>query len=352
MYHFSAVAMAAAAALGNTGTVEQHAFVVNSRTANWHREQGLAEMMPNAARVPADVWRDFDTVTRGVMLGDEGSSIFNDLERLARNVNIGQIVSEYRKAGDDEMEVRSSIDGNHAKPVNRGGYEYDGALVMVHSTQVGRQWREQAGMVAAGFDGLRDDQENAVRFVRRKMVDNFIGGQADATYKGYRSYGIKNSPNSLALNLGAGGLATDLTAAATTYDQFRAVFVAALQALHGNGNNAVGDITFYVSSEIWFNGLKVANSQVSTTESVIEALRKLPGVADIKKSDRFTGNEFAAVILSSEYIRPIIGMPITNTPIPRVTPMDDWNVLVWSASGLQIKSDASGRSGTLYASAA
>ena len=85
---------------------------------------------------------------------------------------------------------------------------------------------------------------------------------------------------------------------------------------------------------------------------VHNGLRRIPGVAGFKKSDAVSGNEFLAIILSSEYIRPVVGMPVTTTPIARVTPMDDWHVLVWTAAGLQIKADANGRTGVLYASAA
>lgn len=356
MFHISKVAIAAALAAGNSGVTQQSEFVMNSRSAAYNNDAYLAERIgeqplfaANAARTHADVWRDFDTTTRMLMIGDEGSGILADLEPLARNVNIGKLVSEYRQFGENEMEVRSSLDGNHAKPVNRGNYQYDGALVLVHSTQVGIQWRERAAGLSENYDQLRDDQETAVRYVRRRMVDNFINGSPDITYKGYRSFGIKNNPHTLALNLGAAGLNVDLTSAATTWDKYRGAFVSALQALQGNGNNAVGNVTFYVSDAVWFNGMRIANPDVSSVETIMDNVLRIPGVAAVKRSDQLTGNEFIAMILSSEYVRPIIGMPVTNTPIPRVTPMDDWNVLVWSASGLQIKADAAGRAGVLYA---
>ena len=363
MYHFSKAAIAAAMAVGNSGVMAQHQYVVNMRAYNHGVEQrhaqalrdmGMlgADLYANAARTPADVWRDFDAQTKAVMLGDDGGmGLLLDLEPLARNVGIGKLVSEYRRGQAGDLEVRSSLDGNHAKPVNNGGYDYDGTLILVHSTQVGRQWREYAAMLAEGWDELRDDQENAVRNVRRRMIDNMINGTPNITFKGYQSYGIKSNPNTLALNLGAGGVNVDITSASATYADIRKAFVAAMSALQGPANNATGNVTFYVSSAAWFNFMRVANDQTSTTETILDALLRIPGVAGIKKSDGVTGNEFLAIILSAEYIRPVVGMPVTNTPIQRVTPMDEWNVLVWSASGLQIKADANGRSGVLYARA-
>lgn len=337
----------------NSGLKKQHQFIVNSRKANWDHETALmkaAGLEVNEARIPADVWRDFDTQVKTLMLSDEGGVLLNDLMPLARNVHIGKIVSEYRRYGADELEVRSSIDGQHAKPVNHVSYDYDGALVLVHSTQVGRIWRELEGMRSEGYDALLDDQAAATRYVRRRTVDNFVNGTDNLMYKGYSAYGIKNNPNTLTLNLGStgGGLNVDLTSPTATAADIRGVFVAALKALQGSGNNAVGNVTFYVSDDIWFNLMRVAGTS-SNTETILDVLLRIPGVAGIKKTDQVTGNEFLAIILSSEYIRPIIGMPVTTTPIPRVTPMDDWHVLVWGASGLQVKADSQGRGGVLYA---
>lgn len=339
----------------STGLRRQREFIVNARKANYNHETELmtrAGLTVNEARIPADVWRDFDTQTKELMLSDEGGVLLNDLMPLSRNVHIGKIVSEYRRYGADELEVRSSIDGQHAKPVNHVSYDYDGALVLVHSTQVGRIWRELEGMRSEGYDALLDDQAAAVRYVRRRMADDFANGTANLRYKGYASHGIRSHPNTIALDLGAGGLNVDLTDAETSFEDFHSVFVAAMRALQGNGNNAVGNVTFYLSDDIWFNMMRIANPGTSNVETILDGLLRIPGVAGFKKTDAVEGNEFLAVILSSEYIRPIVGMPVTTTPIPRVTPMDDWHVLVWSASGLQIKADAQGRSGVLYASAA
>lgn len=339
---------------GNAAMRIQHNFIVNSRTANWHHEtqhMRTAGLEVNEARIPAEVWRDFDSQAKSLMIGDEGGVILNDLNPLARNVNIGKIVSEYRRYGNDELEVRSSIDGQHRKPVNHGTYDYDGAIVLVHSTQVGRAWRELEGMRSEGFDALLDDQAAAIRFVRKRMVDDMMHGTPDVSFKGYASLGIKAHPNTLAIDLGSGGLNVDLTSPTLTYAQAESAVLQTLKAIQGPGNNAKGAITFYLSGEIWFNFLRMANPDSGNTESILTALSKLPGVAGFKTTDELSGNEFLAIILSSEYIRPIVGMPVTTTPIPRVTPMDDWHVLVWSATGLQIKADAQGRSGVAFASA-
>ena len=338
----------------SAGLRKQHDFIVNARAANWNHETALMQAVgleTNSARIPADVWRDFDTQTKALMTGDEGGVLLQDLAPFTRNVHIGKIVSEYRRYTDDELEVRSSIDGQHRKPVNHVGYDYDGALVLVHSTQVGRIWRELEGMRSEGYDALLDDQEAAVRYVRKRIADDMVNGTAAVQYKGYTSAGIKAHTNTVPLDLGGGGLNLDMTALGLTYAEAHSVIVAALDALHSGGNNATGDVTFYVSGEIFSNFRRLRNPGGDSTETFLEGLQRIAGVAAIKKLDSLSGNEFFGIILSREYIAPLVGMPVTTTPIPRVTPMDDWHVLVWAASGLQIKADGAGRSGVLYASA-
>lgn len=321
--------------------------------ANENHFANLHGMEVNAAaRIPQDVFRDFDSQTKQLMTGDEGGVILDMLLPLARSVPIGKIVSEYRQVS-DATQAQSSISGQHRKPMDKVTYDYDGTLVLIHDAAFGREWRELEAMRSEDFDGLIDDQAAAVRAVRRQLVDNFLNGSSEV-YKGTSSFGIKNSPNTQALDLGAGGLSTDLTASATTYAEIEAVFIAALTALQGTANNVEMDITFVVSSDIWFNLLRRGSNEQSF-RTFLEQLRTLPGVADIQKTNganALSGNEFIAMAASGQYIQPVVGMGMTTTPMQRLTPYADWNSLVWTAAGLQIKADAEGRSGVLYASEA
>lgn len=306
-----------------------------------------------AARIPQDVYRDFDSQTKQLMTGDEGGVILNALLPLARSVPIGKIVSEYRRVS-DASEAQSSISGQHRKPMDKVTYDYDGALVLIHDAAVGREWRELEAMRSEDFDALVDDQAAAVRAVRRQLVDNFLNGSPGTVYKGQESFGIKNSPNTQALDLGVGGLNVDLTASTTTYADIEKVFINALQVLQGAANNVEMDITFMVSSDIWFNLLRRGTNE-NGWQTFIESLRNVPGVANIIKTNgtnALNGNEFIAMAASGQYIQPVVGMGMTTTPMQRLTPYADWNSLVWTAAGLQIKADAADRSGVLYASAA
>lgn len=329
---------------------------VQGRRKAWQANEKHFESMHGiqanaAARIPQDVYRDFDSQTKQLMTGDEGGVILDLLLPLARSVPIGKIVSEYRRVS-DASEAQSSISGQHRKPMDKVTYDYDGALVLIHDAAVGREWRELEAMRSEDLDGLVDDQAAAVRAVRRQMVDNFLNGSAGVVYKGQESFGIKTSPNTQALDLGTDGLNIDLTSPSVTYAEIESVFINALQALQGSANNVESDITFVVSSQIWFNLLRRGTNDMGF-RTFLEQLRTVAGVANIVKTNgqnALTGNEFIAMAASSQYIQPVVGMGVTTTPMQRLTPYADYNVLVWGAAGLQVKADSAGRSGVLYAS--
>lgn len=334
------------------GAQSQWAEVGQRRKGFELNERAIAAangLQVNEARIPADVYRAMDAQTKQLMTGDEGNVLLDDLLPLAKSVSIGKPVAEYRKVS-DAGQAQSSISGQHGKLMDKVQYDYDGCLVLIHDAAVGREWRELEGMRSEGFDALIDDQAAAVRAVRRQLVDNMLNGAPGVVYKGQGSFGIKTNPNTQALDLGAGGLNVDLTSASTTFAQMETVFIAAIRTLQGRANNVESDLTLYLSPEIWFNTLRRTTND-GAFETFLTALRRIPGIRDIKKSNAVTGNEFFAIALSSQFIQPVVGMGLTTTPMTRLTPYADFNLLVWTAAGLQIKADAQGRSGVLYASA-
>jgi len=338
----------------------QHAAKQHQHIVNWRRAGAAIDanfslletpnepLAANVGRIPQDVYRDFDNTTKQLMTGDEGGVLLNDLLPLARSVDIGKIVSEYRKVSDSGL-ARSSISGQHSKPMDHVGYDYEGTIIPIHDSAFGREWREMEAMRSEGFDPIVDDQAAAVRAVRRQMFDNFTNGAPTLTFKGVNSYGIKNNPATQALNLGVGGLNVDLTSPTTTFAQMQSVLIAALTVLQGRANNVEQDIDFYVSPEIWFNVLRTGTND-TRFQTFLAGLLATAGVRSIKKTNGLTGNQFYALALNSQFIQPVVGMAVTTTPILRTTPFSDYNWLTWSAAGLLIKRDGLGRSGALFAS--
>src|SRR5690554_118048 len=89
-----------------------------------------------AARIPQDVFRDFDSQTYQLMAGGEGGVILALLRPLARCGPVGKIVSEYRQ-GCDGTQAQASISGQHRKPLGKVSYDYDGALVLIYDAGFG-----------------------------------------------------------------------------------------------------------------------------------------------------------------------------------------------------------------------
>lgn len=328
-------------------------FAVNEDTfaaqLQGRRTPTMGSLSVNAARELDAVWLDFDTQT--MTLGREPESeLLRDLAPLARSVNIGKIVSEYRRTN-GEFSAQSSIDGQHKKPMDRGTYDYDGTVVLVHTSQIGRTWRELEGERSEGFDGLLEDQEGATIEVQDQSARYMINGDTSKVYKGYTGHGIKTSPNTLAVDLStgtAGITAIDLTSPTLTLEQANNFFIQVVGALRLQ--HARGPIKFYTSSAVRQN-LSRMGGVVGSTRSILSILLENPDIAGIVYDPNFSGNEIAGVILDSRYIKPIVGMPLTSTPMVRKTPMDDFQVLVWTATGLQIRADAAGKSkGVFYGS--
>lgn len=318
---------------------------------------GMAQnaMLVNAAMFPQEIYTELDTVTKELMLDDDGMTLLNDLEGLSKNVNIGKIIAEYRRYDAKGFEARTSLDGQHSKPVGRGSHNFDGTLVPVHSTGIGASWREYEGMRTAGFDQLIDDQRFAVRTIRERMSLQLMEGSPDLEFKGRTALGIKNSDNVLAFDITT--QVTGGTLLTGPNGLIRDAFRAVINALLANNNNAVGKVDFYLSPEIYARMSEIyvavdGSGQpvvLTNQETVLDVLKRLPDVGEIKKDTNFTGDEFTAGVRRAEYIQPVVGMPVTTVPIERRHPQDEHQLLVWCAFGVQIKADADGRSGWLYA---
>lgn len=328
-------------------------FAVNEDTfaaqLGGQNRRGMGSLTVNAARDLEAVWRDFDTQT--MALGREPESeLLRDLAPLARSVNIGKIVSEYRRTN-GEFSAQSSIDGQHKKPMDRGSYDYDGTVILVHTSQIGRTWRELEGERSEGFDGLLEDQQGAMIEVQDQSSRYMINGDTSKVYKGYTGHGIKTSPNTLAVDLSVGGsgiTAVDLTDPTLTLEEANNFFIQVVAALRLQF--ASGRVKFYTSSAAMQNLARIAGV-VGSTRSLLSILLDNPDIAGIVYDPNFSGNEIAGVILDARYIKPIVGMPLTSTPMVRKTPMDDFQVLCWTATGLQIRADAAGKSkGVFYGS--
>lgn len=351
--YFSKELYANSASSGRNAEAQWNEVQARRRFFN-NAERQLAAMQgmqTNAAAViPQDVYREFDAVTKRIMRSDEGDTLLNDLMPLARAINIGKIEYQFRRAS-DSGNAQTSISGQTTIAMDKAQYSYDKAIIPVHQDGFGRQWRELEGQRSEGFDALVDDQENSVRAVRRQMVDYILDGDAGVVFNGTSWTGIRNDSRVASVDLGAGGLNFDFTSPTATAADMRNNFKSLRDTLRIT-NNAVGPVTFYVSREILSNMERYYSDNDAGFRTILESVRALEGVADVKETSKLTGNEVIGMVLSNEFIRPLVGMNVATIPVNRLNPFDAHNFITWGAMGLQIVTDYDGRTGVLYAAVA
>lgn len=331
----------------------QYDYLTAHRKLAGNAEQGFAGtplpgLQGNAsAPVPYPVYAEMDRQTKQIMLDPNVEVLLNDLMPLARPLNIGKMVHQYRQAGSGGA-VTTSMSGLEPIPNDQTAYKYDGAIVPVHQSGYYREWRELAGQQSEGWNDLLDDQAASTRTVRERMASYILDGLPGLEFKGVPSYGLRNGGNTAKATI-----SIDLTDPNTSPMAVRAEFIR-LRDIIRRDNRVNGDITVYVSPEIaaTFDRYFVIEGVVTATRSLRQELEALPGVGAIKELSGLVGNEMIMGVLSQEYISPLLGQAVSNLALPRQTPFARHQFLVWSAMGLEVRADINGRTAWLYAAAA
>jgi hypothetical protein len=331
--------------------------VTAQREAFLMAETSLAGLMGNAAGVtnaaavlPRDAWLEMDTITRRVMRDDEGEAFMRDLMPLARPVHIGKIAFGYRVSSDAGT-VRRSISGKVPEVLGKTDYDYRKTLVPIFNTGYGRSWREWNTLQSENFDALADDQESHVAAIRRNMADYVLNGDTTITFEGAVGHGIKNHPYAKSINLGTGtgGFSIDLKSSTATSDEIDNFLTLGIGGALRANKLAGRKVNLYVSGEIMQNWSRsYSGSDGFKGGRLIDYLRTHPNINKIEETSLLSGNEFFAFVPDSTFIRPLVGMATNTTAAVRLNPVDDYNFLVMSALGIDIRADWNGASGVFY----
>lgn len=312
-------------------------------------EDTFAQLHNSTAILPRDAWQELDGITRRVMRDDEGSVFMNDLMPLAKTVHIGKLVHLYRVSSDAGSVVRS-LSGQVPVTMDKVVYDYRGTPVPIFSTAYGREWREWNTLQSENFDALADDQEAHTAKIRRNQAQYVLNGDSSIVVGGYGAFGILNHTYSKPINLGSatGGANIDLTSNSTSNDAIVTFFNSYLGAIL-DANKVTQKINVYVSPEI---GLRLdqfySNSAGFKEGTLFDYIMKSRRINKIAVTHELSGNQFFAFVPSSEYIRPLIGMATTTTPTTRLNPTDNYQFLIMSAMGLEIRADWNGMSGVFH----
>lgn len=326
-----------------------NAEVWNARDFFQDAEDRLApyEITNAAAVLPRDAWLDLDGITRRVMRSDEGQVWMADLMPLAKPVNIGKLVHLNRVSG-DAGRVTRSMSGQVPTTLDKVTYDYRGTPVPIFSSGYGREWREWNTLQSENFDALADDQEAITAKIRRDNALYVLDGDATIVFEGYTAYGIRTSPYSKAINLGAavGGANIDLTTA--TADALDTFFSGPFGAML-DANFITGKVNLYISPEIaraWDKSYSGSDGMKPGT--IMDFLKTNRRINKIEVSFELSGNQFFGFVPSAEYIRPLVAMATSTVAMPRLHPRANYQFEVWNAMGIEIRADINGRSGVFY----
>lgn len=197
-------------------------------------------------------------------------------------------------------------------------------------------------ILAAGFNAFNILLGHYVQVIREDMADYMLSGDAKVKVKGYVGAGITNHANTNQVDLSASGLNIDLTT--STPDESVAFFTGPFAKLLDD-NYVQEKVKLWASPDIMRNLNRPYSDAAGFKEgTVLEYILRYGRIESFNQTFKLTGNHFIAYVRNSQYIKTRIAAPVGTFMIPRQNPFDNYNTLVWSAVGLQIKRDFNGRS--------
>jgi hypothetical protein len=305
---------------------------------------GNAIQANQAAILTQDYWREVDNITTRVIRDDEGAPLLDDLLSLGTPISIGKTAALYRVSSDAGY-VNRSMSGQEPETLDKVVYDHYGDPIPIFKTGYAREWREWLGMQTENIDAMSDDQEAAVAALRRNMAQYILYGDEKIKAQNFEGKGVTNHPHTNQIDLSASGLNIDLTSMATSNDDIINFFAKDFPVIL-DINLVSEQLNTFISPKI-DRRLNVPYSdskgfKEGTVKDYI--LRYCPYIASFIKTFELKDNHFISYVRNAQYIKTRIAAPIGSFMKQRINPHDNYQTLVWSAFGLQIKRDFNGKS--------
>ena len=294
------------------------------------------------------LYRSYDQMVLAEFQPNTIYTLLNDLMGLSRSVRLEESVYEYaRKGGGGE--AHTSMSGQIGALLNAGAYSFDGTMVPVHDTGFKFIWRDPIFAKGSALASLADAQADSVDTVRRKYIDFMWNGFRDAagnfitfdgkTWKGFRA---DERVAQIVLTV---DLDEEQDGKVIRKEVINLRDVLKLQNLQ------YGEQTWYVSGEILSNWESVY-FDVNQTRTILEEIKKITGIKDIKEDYELKGNEVLIVPLGAGVIAPIVGQAFGTVADPRQFYNSDYVWRTWGAAGLMVKQDIAGHFSVIHAKGA
>ncbi|OAT34870.1 major capsid protein [Proteus myxofaciens] len=321
--------------------------------------QAVADFISRARNVPVldaanavdDIKRLYKAYDQTVLAEFQPNTEFtllNDLMGLSRSVRIDESVYEYARKGGGGV-AHTSMSGQVGALLEASAYSFDGTMVPIHDTGFKFTWRDPIFGKGSALASLSDAQKDSVDTVRRKYLDFIWNGFRDAagnfiafdekTFKGLRS---DERVAQVTLNI---NFATEQDGKKIRTEIIKLRDVLKLQNLQ------YGEQTWYVSGEILSNWESVY-FDVNQTRTILEEIKKITGIKDIKEDYELKGNEVLIVPLGAGVIAPIVGQAFGTVADPRQFYNSDYVWRTWGAAGLMVKQDIAGHFSVIHAKGA
>ncbi|HEC8330077.1 TPA: phage coat protein [Providencia rettgeri] len=312
-----------------------------------------ARNMPvlDAANAVDDIKRLYKSYDQTVLAEFQPNTEFtllNDLMGLSRSVRIDESVYEYARKGGGGV-AHTSMSGQVGALLEASIYSFDGTMVPIHDTGFKFTWRDPIFGKGSALASLSDAQKDSVDTVRRKYLDFIWNGFRDAagnfiafddkTWKGFRA---DERVAQIVLTV---DLDKEQDGKVIRKEVINLRDVLKLQNLQ------YGEQTWYVSGEILSNWESVY-FDVNQTRTILEEIKKITGIKDIKEDYELKGNEVLIVPLGAGVIAPIVGQAFGTVADPRQFYNSDYVWRTWGAAGLMVKQDIAGHFSVIHAKGA
>ena len=297
----------------------------------------------NAARTPAEAYREFDLTSKIDMVPAGEYATLTRLLQKSRSVNIGKEVFEYRQTSNMDQ-GQSSMSGQVGVDLDKVDEKYAGTVVPIHDKGFGRRWRSIEAMRADGYDALVDDAREARRGLMKTLDLYLWDGNENLALKGSKWLGLRNDPTVATATIGI-----DLSAAASGADDIRNE-VSRIRDILYITNNCTNPLRLGVSREILSNWERPYSTADGTFGTIAEYVAKLRGITEIYEDSEIVGNELVMYWDDQQGLHPVVGMGMSSYAVPRTMPNSDHSFIMMTAVGFLAKTDYSGRKCALYAS--
>lgn len=306
------------------------------------------QLVANEGAIPKSVYQSFDDEAVERFKLDEGDGFLDILLPRSKSINIGKLVHKFRQAS-DAGRAQTSMTGQLTPQMDNVAHSYDGSLVPIQDAGFGRNWREFEAQRSEGFDGLIDDNRETTSTLRQHVADSFLDGHRDKNGNiivadGIKWEGMRNDSRVNQIALGAGGVNFDFSDKSQSGSDIKEKFMEIRDTMSIT-NKVVADLVYVVSPEIG-SAWELRFNDAYDSRTVFDELNSLRGVGSIVVSSKLTGNEIMAF---GQNVRPVVGMAVNTVALPRPVYNSNYDFIVWSAIGWEVRSDYFGKSATLFA---